>query len=70
MWVNGYGFPAHTGGPMFWGEATGLDRVLATARMLGEKNGRRWAPAPLIERLVAAGKGFADAREVLAGEPA
>ena len=69
-WVNGYGFPAHRGGPMFWGEADGLERVLATARMLGEKNGRRWRPAPLLERLVAAGKGFADFRDVLEKEPA
>jgi len=61
VWVNGYAFPAHTGGPMFWGEADGLDRVLATARMLGEKNGVRWSPSPLLERLVADGKGWADA---------
>jgi 3-hydroxyacyl-CoA dehydrogenase len=70
VWVNGYGFPAHRGGPMFWGESDGLERVVATARMLGEKNGRRWRPAPLLERLVAAGKGFAAFRDVLEKEPA
>jgi 3-hydroxyacyl-CoA dehydrogenase len=70
VWVNGYGFPIHTGGPMYWGEAGGLDRVIATARMLGEKNGRRWRPAPLLERLAAAGKGFAAVSEFLAREPA
>ncbi len=66
VWVNGYGFPAHTGGPMFWGEADGLDRVLETARRLGEKNGQRWAPAKLLERLVAEGKGWAAASELVA----
>ena len=70
VWVNGYGFPIHTGGPMYWGEAQGLDRVVATARMLGEKNGSRWRPSALLERLAAAGKGFADAKDFLAREPA
>jgi 3-hydroxyacyl-CoA dehydrogenase len=70
VWVNGYGFPAHRGGPMFWGEASGLDRVVATARMLGAKNGQRWRPSPLLERLAAAGKGFASAQEFLVREPA
>ena len=70
VWVNGYGFPIHTGGPMFWGEAQGLDRVVATAKMLGEKNGSRWRPSALLERLAAAGKGFADAKDFLAREPA
>ena len=58
VWVNGYGFPAHTGGPMFWGELTGLERVLATARALGQRNGRRWAPSPLLEELVKSGLGW------------
>ena len=70
VWVNGYGFPAHRGGPMFWGEASGLERVAATARMLGARNGQRWRPSPLLERLAAAGKGFASVREFLVQEPA
>ena len=70
VWVNGYGFPAHRGGPMFWGEASGLERVVATARMLGEKNGRRWRPSPLLERLAAAGKGFGSVQDFLTREPA
>ena len=27
--INGYGFPAHQGGPMFYADAVGLDRVYA-----------------------------------------
>lgn len=57
-WVNGYGFPHYYGGPMFWGEKVGLDKVLATAQELGEKHGRRWKPSALLERLVKEGKGF------------
>ena len=29
VWVNGYGWPPHTGGPMFWADTIGLDTVLA-----------------------------------------
>ncbi|WP_395649776.1 3-hydroxyacyl-CoA dehydrogenase NAD-binding domain-containing protein [Brevundimonas sp.] len=66
-WVNGYGFPIHTGGPMFWGEQIGLDKVLATARTLGAENGQtRWGPSKLLEKLVAEGKGWKDAPAVIA----
>ena len=27
VWTEGYGFPRHLGGPMFWAEETGIDRV-------------------------------------------
>jgi 3-hydroxyacyl-CoA dehydrogenase len=50
---------------MFWGEQNGLDRVLATAKTLGTKNGQRWRPARLLEQLVESGKGFLDAGEFL-----
>jgi 3-hydroxyacyl-CoA dehydrogenase len=66
-WTNGYGFPIHTGGPMFWGEQIGLDKVLATARALGAENGQtRWGPSKLLERLVAEGKGWKDAPALIA----
>jgi len=60
VWINGYGFPAHLGGPMHYAEQLGLDKVLAGIehyrQSLGEY-GRMWfTPAPLLERLVAAGK--------------
>ena len=29
VWLNGYGWPAYTGGPMFWADSIGLDTVLA-----------------------------------------
>ncbi|PJI47311.1 MAG: 3-hydroxyacyl-CoA dehydrogenase [Pseudomonas sp.] len=59
VWTHGYGFPAWLGGPMHYAENLGLDKVLAGIReyrdALGEY-GRMWfQPAPLLERLVAAG---------------
>ncbi len=29
VWINGYGWPLYTGGPMFWASTVGLDNVVA-----------------------------------------
>ena len=60
VYINGYGFPEVTGGPMFWADQQGLDNVLADIKRFGEiYGGDAWKPAPLLEKLVAEGKGFA-----------
>ncbi|UVE16015.1 3-hydroxyacyl-CoA dehydrogenase NAD-binding domain-containing protein [Pseudomonas sp. LS44] len=60
VWINGYGFPAHLGGPMHYAEQLGLDKVLAGIQRYRKElgvYGEMWfQPAPLLERLVAAGK--------------
>ncbi len=56
VWANGYGFPAHRGGPMFWGRSMGLDRVVAMAESLGQVHGRRWKPCDLLVRLAETGE--------------
>jgi 3-hydroxyacyl-CoA dehydrogenase len=58
VYVNGYGFPAYRGGPMFWAEQAGLERVVRTMERLAPTHGARWRPAPLLERLVAEGRGW------------
>ena len=60
VYVNGYGFPAYKGGPMYWGQQAGLARVVQTMRRLAPTHGARWRPAPLLERLAASGKGWSD----------
>ncbi|HBL64673.1 MAG TPA: 3-hydroxyacyl-CoA dehydrogenase, partial [Achromobacter sp.] len=60
IYVNGYGFPAHRGGPLFYADQQGLPNVLATIRRFHDQHGELWQPAPLLERLVAQGKRFAD----------
>jgi 3-hydroxyacyl-CoA dehydrogenase len=60
VYVNGYGFPAYKGGPMFWAQETGFDRVVATMRKLAPSHGQRWRPAALLERLAATGRGWSD----------
>jgi 3-hydroxyacyl-CoA dehydrogenase len=62
VYVNGYGFPAYKGGPMFWAQQTGLEKIAATMRKLGPTHGQRWQPAPLLERLAATGAGWDNAQ--------
>jgi 3-hydroxyacyl-CoA dehydrogenase len=58
VYVNGYGFPAYRGGPMFWAEQAGLERVVRTMQRLAPTHGARWRPAPLLERLASSGEGW------------
>lgn len=59
VYINGYGFPEVTGGPMFWADQQGLDNILADIlEFQREYGGDVWQPAPLLERLVADGKDF------------
>jgi len=58
VYVYGYGFPAYRGGPMFWAQQSGLQRVVDTMRRLAPTHGARWRPAPLLERLAASGQGW------------
>jgi 3-hydroxyacyl-CoA dehydrogenase len=60
VYVNGYGFPAYKGGPMFWAQEFGFSKVIATMEKLAATHGQRWRPAPLLERLAASGKGWSD----------
>ena len=56
VWINGYGWPMYTGGPMFWADTVGLsdvaDRIKHYASTLG---GEHWTISPLIEQLAADG---------------
>lgn len=62
VWINGYAWPRYRGGPMFWADEQGLPQVLAKLKALEAAHGSAFAPSPLIERLVAENRGFADAR--------
>ncbi|MGE0409277.1 MAG: 3-hydroxyacyl-CoA dehydrogenase NAD-binding domain-containing protein [Amphiplicatus sp.] len=45
VWINGYGWPAYTGGPMFWADTIGLDKVVAGLEKFGLGEGRKIAPS-------------------------
>jgi 3-hydroxyacyl-CoA dehydrogenase len=60
VYLNGYGFPAWRGGPMFYAGLVGLDKVLARIQDFEREHGPRWTPAPLLVRLAADGRSFRD----------
>ena len=60
VYVNGYGFPAHRGGPMWNADQIGLEQILAKIREFEAQLGFWWKPAPLLQRLVKEGRNFAD----------
>ncbi|WP_298432259.1 3-hydroxyacyl-CoA dehydrogenase NAD-binding domain-containing protein [Geobacter sp.] len=60
IYINGYGFPAHRGGPMFHAETVGLANVYEAMCRYAEIHGDYWRPAPLLKRLVEQGKGLGD----------
>ncbi len=62
VWVNGYGYPVGHGGPMFWAELEGLQKIVDRLEYWYGKTGKEvYNPSPLLKRLAAAKKGFADA---------
>ena len=58
VWVKGYGWPDYRGGPMYWAELVGLDKILRRLRELQRVHGDEFEPTPLLTTLVAEGRGF------------
>jgi 3-hydroxyacyl-CoA dehydrogenase len=58
VYIYGYGFPRYRGGPMFYADTVGLDKVLASIRAFHATHGEFWKPASLLEKLAAEGKKF------------
>ncbi|MGH6987915.1 MAG: 3-hydroxyacyl-CoA dehydrogenase NAD-binding domain-containing protein [Caulobacteraceae bacterium] len=58
VWENGYGWPLYRGGPMWWGDETGLPRVLERMKAWRNEMGEAYAPARLLEEKAAAGAAF------------
>ena len=58
VYVYGFGFPRYRGGPMFYADTIGLPTVLAKVNEYRARFGDYWQPAPLLEKLVAEGRGF------------
>jgi 3-hydroxyacyl-CoA dehydrogenase len=59
IYLNGYGFPAYRGGPMWYADTVGLKQVYARISEFHRQHGEIWQPAPLLARLAEQGKTFA-----------
>jgi 3-hydroxyacyl-CoA dehydrogenase len=60
VWVNGYGWPVYRGGPMFYGDQVGAEKVLAKMKEFQGSMGDDFKPSALLEKLVSEGKKFSD----------
>ena len=60
IYINGYGFPAYRGGPMWYADTVGLKHVYDRIREFERQHGEIWQPAPLLEQLAEQGRTFAD----------
>jgi 3-hydroxyacyl-CoA dehydrogenase len=61
VYLNGYGFPAWRGGPMFYADQVGLSEVARVCKQIADSPGADkefWTPAPLLARLAQEGKTF------------
>ena len=61
VYLNGYGFPLHRGGPMRYADQVGLWNVERALSRISKEQGvdkEFWEPAPLLSRLAAEGKSF------------
>jgi len=59
IYLNGYGFPAYRGGPMWYADTAGLNKVLERISQFHRQHGQLWEPAPLLSRLAQEGSTFA-----------
>ncbi len=60
IYINGYGFPAYRGGPMWYADTVGLKKVYDRICEFQRAHGELWEPAPLLKKLAAEGGTFAD----------
>ncbi|WP_299032082.1 3-hydroxyacyl-CoA dehydrogenase [uncultured Sulfitobacter sp.] len=59
VWLNGYGWPADKGGPMFYGDMVGAQAVLDRMEKLGAEDAA-FAPAETLRKLAATGGKFTE----------
>ncbi|RZF64678.1 3-hydroxyacyl-CoA dehydrogenase [Sphingomonas populi] len=59
--VLGYNWPVYRGGPLFWANQIGLNRIVAEMRELEGRYGEAFRPSDLLVRLAEKGLVFGDA---------
>jgi len=60
IYLNGYGFPAYRGGPMWYADTVDLKKVYNRICEFHKQHGEIWEPAPLLRQLAEQGKTFAE----------
>ncbi len=52
VWINGYGWPVYEGGPMFYGNLVGFEKILDWLKKMEEEYGDDFTPSPYLEKVV------------------
>ncbi len=52
VWTNGYGWPVYEGGPMFYGNLVGYDKVLSWLQNAEKELGPEFKPSAYLEKVV------------------
>ena len=52
IWINGYGWPIYEGGPMFYGNLIGYDKILSWLQDMEKDHGSDFSPSPYLEKVV------------------
>jgi 3-hydroxyacyl-CoA dehydrogenase len=60
IYLYGYGFPSYRGGPMWYADRVGLDKVYDRVCEFHRQFGAPWEPAPLLKQLATQQKTFGD----------
>jgi 3-hydroxyacyl-CoA dehydrogenase len=63
VFVYGYGFPPHHGGPMWYADEVGVARVYECAREFEAAFGPQWKPSALLASVAESGGTFAASQE-------
>ncbi|MFN0085335.1 MAG: 3-hydroxyacyl-CoA dehydrogenase NAD-binding domain-containing protein [Blastocatellia bacterium] len=63
IYINGYGYPAWRGGPMWYADTVGLQKIYDRVREFHALHGDLWTPAPLLRQLAEEGKTFAQFKQ-------
>lgn len=58
VWINGYGWPAYRGGPMYYADQVGTQHIVDRLKAYRDKLGAQFTLSPLLEKLAATGGRF------------
>jgi 3-hydroxyacyl-CoA dehydrogenase len=64
VWIFGYGFPPHRGGPMWYADTVGTKKIYERILEFKARLGSQWEPAPLLATLAQTNATFAGYRKV------
>jgi 3-hydroxyacyl-CoA dehydrogenase len=69
IYIYGYGFPGYRGGPMWFADTEGLDRVYERVCQFQKEHGDLWKPAQLLKVLAESKQTFAGYDKAKAAMP-